>query len=63
VNEDKFSIEIKDRRRGIHNFRKTELAQLKKLRNETTMPSFGGTLSASELDDLVAYLASPRKRL
>ena len=63
LNEDTFTIQIKDLRGGIHSFRKTELTQLKKLRNETTMPSFGATLSASELDDLVAYLASPRRRL
>jgi cytochrome c oxidase cbb3-type subunit III len=60
LNEDTFTIQIKDRQAKIYSFRKTELAQLKKLRNETIMPPFGATLSASQLDDLVAYLVSPR---
>jgi len=60
LNEDTFTIQIKDLQGKIYSFRKPELAQLKKLRNETIMPSFGATLSASQLDDLVAYLASPR---
>jgi putative heme-binding domain-containing protein len=63
LNEDTFTIQIKDLRGDIYSFRKTELTQLEKLRNETIMPSFGATLSASELDNLVAYLASPRRHL
>lgn len=63
LNEDTFTIQIKDLQGNVYSFRKSELTQLKKLRNQTPMPSFGGTLSASELDDLVAYLASDRGHL
>jgi putative heme-binding domain-containing protein len=58
VNEDSFNIQIKDARGQFHSFRKSELRDLKRLPNETPMPSFEGSLSAAELDDLVAYLAS-----
>jgi putative heme-binding domain-containing protein len=58
VNEDSFNIQIKDAHGQFHSFRKSELRELKRLPNETPMPSFEGSLSAAELDDLVAYLAS-----
>lgn len=57
VNEDSFTIQIKDSRGQFHSFAKSELKDLKKLRGETPMPSFEGAMSAAELDDLVAYLA------
>jgi putative heme-binding domain-containing protein len=56
VNEDSFNIQIKDARGQFHSFGKAELKELRKLRGETPMPSF--EMSAAELDDLVAYLAS-----
>jgi len=58
VNEDSFFIQIKDARGQFHSFAKSELKDLKRLRGETPMPSFEGSLTAAELDDLVAYLAS-----
>jgi putative heme-binding domain-containing protein len=58
VNEDSFFIQIKDARGQFHSFAKAELKDLKRLRGETPMPSFESALSAAELDDLVAYLAS-----
>jgi putative heme-binding domain-containing protein len=58
VNEDSFNIQIKDSRGQFHSFAKSELKELVRNRNETPMPSFEGLLSATELDDLVAYLAS-----
>ncbi len=60
VNEDSFTIQIKDPSGRYHSFRKDELTELKKLRGETPMPSFEGILSATEIQDLVAYLASQR---
>jgi len=60
VNEDTFSIQIKDGSRGFHSLRKQELKELRKLRGETPMPSYEQILSAAELQDLVAYLASLR---
>jgi cytochrome c oxidase cbb3-type subunit III len=58
VNEDSFNIQIKDARGQYHSFAKADLKELKRLRGETPMPSYEGSLSPAELDDLVAYLAS-----
>jgi cytochrome c oxidase cbb3-type subunit III len=60
VNEDSFTIQVQDARGRFHSFRKSELKDVRRLKNETPMPSFEGVLSASELDDLVAYLAGLR---
>jgi cytochrome c oxidase cbb3-type subunit 3 len=57
VNEDSFNIQIKDARGQFHSFAKADLKELKRLRGETPMPSYEGSLSPAELDDLVAYLA------
>ena len=63
VNEDSFNIQIKDARGQFHSFTKSELKELKRLQNETPMPSYESSLSAAELDDLVAYLASLKGKL
>ncbi|HKE33725.1 MAG TPA: c-type cytochrome [Candidatus Acidoferrum sp.] len=60
LNEDTFSIQLKDQQGRFHSFRKSELRDLKKLRGETPMPSYGSTLSAAEFDDLIHFLASQR---
>jgi cytochrome c oxidase cbb3-type subunit III len=60
VNEDTFTIQIKDGQGNYHSFRKQELKALQKLRGETPMPGFEGILSAADMQDLVAYLASQR---
>ena len=60
ANEDTFTIQIKDSAGKYHSLRKDELKKLHKLRGETPMPSFEGILSASDMQDLVAYLASQR---
>jgi len=58
VNEDSFNIQVKDARGQFHSFAKSDLKELKRLRNETPMPSYEGSLKPAELDNLVAYLAS-----
>jgi cytochrome c oxidase cbb3-type subunit 3 len=60
VNEDTFSIQIKDSSGGFHSLRKQELKELRKLRGETPMPSYEQIFSATELQDLVTYLTSLR---
>jgi cytochrome c oxidase cbb3-type subunit 3 len=57
ANEDSFTIQVKDARGQFHSFRKSELKELRRLRDETPMPAYESSLSASELDDMVAYLA------
>jgi putative heme-binding domain-containing protein len=58
VNEDSFNIQIKDAHGKFHSIAKAELKELKRLNGETPMPSYEGSVSAAELDDLVSYLAS-----
>lgn len=60
LNEDSFTIQLRDASDVFHSFRKLELAELKKEAGVSTMPSYRDALSASELDDLVAYLAGLR---
>ena len=60
LNEDSFTIQIKDMQSRVYSLRKSELRELQKLRNKTPMPSYGGRLSAAEMDDLVAFLAAQR---
>jgi putative heme-binding domain-containing protein len=60
VNEDSFTIQLKDAQGRFHSFRKAELKELRRLKQESPMPSFEGALSAAELDDIVAYLAGLR---
>lgn len=60
VNEDTFTIQLKDARGILYSFRKADLKELNRLRGETPMPSFESLLSPVELDDLVAFLASQK---
>ena len=62
LNEDTFSIQLKDQQGRLHSFRKNELGNLKKLRGETPMPAYGSVFSAADLDDLINFLASQRGR-
>ena len=60
LNEDSFSIQIRDLRGGLHSYRRAELRELKKLRGVTPMPPYDTSLSSTEMEDLVAYLAAQR---
>lgn len=57
VNEDTFSVQIRDASGALHSFWKTELKSLKKELGKSAMPSYATSLTAAELDDLVRYLA------
>jgi cytochrome c oxidase cbb3-type subunit 3 len=58
VNEDSFSIQVRDSSGRSHSFWKKDLAQVDKQKGKSPMPSYQGQLSDAELTDLVAYLAS-----
>jgi cytochrome c oxidase cbb3-type subunit III len=58
VNEDSFSIQIRDDSGRSYSFWKTDVAEVDKQRGKSPMPSYKGQLSEDELTDLVAYLAS-----
>jgi putative heme-binding domain-containing protein len=60
LNEDAFSIQIRDLSGHIHSFFKSELIELHKDPGKSPMPSYRGVFSKKELDDLVAFLASLR---
>ena len=58
VSEDSFTIVIKDATGHFHAFKKLDVQKVEKIPGKSVMPSFKDTLSASQLDDLVAFLAS-----
>src|SRR5262245_19265086 len=60
LNEDTFTIQIRDLASGFHSISKSDLAELKKEFGRTPMPSYKSTLAGTEMDDMVAYLASLR---
>lgn len=53
-----FSIQIRDLSDGLHSLMKAELTEIVKREGESPMPSYASTLSNTEIDDLVAYLAT-----
>jgi hypothetical protein len=60
VNEDPFTIQVRDVGNRLHSFRKSDLKDLDKEFGKSLMPGFRGRLSDAEVEDLVAYLASLR---
>jgi cytochrome c oxidase cbb3-type subunit 3 len=60
VNEDSFTIQLKDLQGKFYSFRKSSLKELRRLKQESPMPSYERSLDSGKLDDLVAYLASLR---
>ena len=61
VNEDVFTIQLRDAANRFHSLRKTNLRELRREFENTLMPSYQDSLSPRELDDLIAYLASLRR--
>ncbi len=57
VNEDAFTIQIRDLNHRLHSFDKADLTAVNREPRASLMPSYR-QLDASALDDLVAYLAS-----
>ncbi len=56
LNEDTFSIQMRDMKMGLHSFWKHDLAELS-IEQRTLMPSYAKQLSEQELKDVVAFLA------
>jgi putative heme-binding domain-containing protein len=59
LNEDSFTIQLRDDGSRLHSFRKSELKEVKKEFGASTMPAYT-SMTAADLDDLIAYLASLR---
>jgi len=60
VNEDTYTIQLRDLGGHFHSFRKADLRSLDRQFTTSLMPSVRGTLTDPEVDDLVAYLTSLR---
>jgi len=58
MNEDAFTIQLRDAGDHIYSFRKDELRELHRDWGKSPMPSYRGVMSEAELADVVAYLAS-----
>ena len=61
VNEDNFTIQLKDASGTTRSFDKAQLKSQEQLRGRTPMPAFNN-LSGTDLQDLVAYLLTPRDK-
>jgi len=60
VNEDTFSIQVRDAAGRIYSFWKDDLKELHEDWGKSPMPGYRGKLTDGEIDDLVAWLASLR---
>ena len=60
VNEDTFTLQVRDLGGRVHSFLKSEIAELNKDWGKSMMPAYGRIFSKEEMDDMVAYLASLR---
>lgn len=59
INEDNYSVQLRDMGGSLRSFDKAELRSQERLRGKTPMPSFKN-LPPADLEDLVAYLLAPR---
>jgi len=60
VNEDAFTVQVRDQAGTFYSLRKADLELLEKQMGKSLMPSFANRLTSPELDDLVIYLANLR---
>lgn len=60
VNEDTFTIQLREASGRVHSFFKSELSELHKDWGKSPMPSYRSVFSKEELDDVVAFLLSLR---
>ena len=58
VNEDTFTIQVRDTAGKLYSFRKADVKQLDKELDKSLMPEYKSKVSGPDLDDLIAYLSS-----
>lgn len=58
LNEDSFTIQVKDTASQLYSFRKSDLQALDKEVGKSMMPEYKSKITGADLDDLVAYLSS-----
>ena len=61
LNEDTYSIQVLDEKSRLRSFAKNDLTNVQ-IAKESTMPSYKSMLNQSELDNLIAYLVSLRRK-
>jgi len=57
VNEDSFTIQVRDTGSQLHSFRKADLQNLDKEIGKSLMPEYKAKIAGPDLDDLIAYLS------
>ena len=60
INEDAFTVQVRDMSGMIHSFRKDELTQYEKVFAHSLMPEYSVALSDRDMNDLVSYMMSLR---
>ena len=58
INEDAFTLQLRDAQNRFHSFQKRDLVKMDKAFGKSLMPSVKNVLKEEEIDDLVAYLVS-----
>jgi putative heme-binding domain-containing protein len=59
LNEDEYSVQLRDLAENLRSFLRSELKDVKRERR-SLMPAYGSVLSVAEIDNLVAYLSTLR---
>jgi putative heme-binding domain-containing protein len=62
LNEDSFTIQVREATGRLHSFRKADLRTLVVERDTSIMPSYRGQLDEGQITDLVSYLMTRRGR-
>jgi cytochrome c oxidase cbb3-type subunit III len=60
INEDTFTLQLRDADNRVYSFRKDDLKELSRESGASLMPSYQTVFSPAEIDNLIAYLASLR---
>jgi cytochrome c oxidase cbb3-type subunit 3 len=60
INEDAFTVQVRDMSGTIHSFRKDELTSFEKVFAHSLMPEYSAALSGNDMNDLISYLMSLR---
>jgi putative heme-binding domain-containing protein len=63
LNEDGWSVQMIDSGERLLSLDRRELAKFQVHRNQTRMPAYAGKLNETELDDIVAWLSSLRRKV
>ena len=60
INEDAFTVQVRDMSGTIHSFRKDQLTQYEKVFAHSLMPEYSAALSDRDMNDLISYMMSLR---